>query len=265
MIRRFGSSPKPVVARALEHLAVRRRRRPREPVADAVVAGEVRGRLGGGDEVVAGQPVLDRARQLALPHLGAELRGELDRRVERPRVTPGSIPSASFSSFGTPIRRPVRSSAVRELDRLGQVDGRRVARVAAGDDASRGSAQSRTVFATGPIWSRLDAKATIAVARDGAVGRAQADVAAERRRLLDRAAGVGAERPRREAGRDRGRRAAARAAGHARRGPTGCATGRRPSSRSTSPSRTRPCSSCRAAAARAALQRAATVESKTGT
>ncbi len=51
-----------------------------------------------------------------------------------------------------------------------------------------------------------------AVARDAAVGRLEADDAAQRRRLADRAAGVGAERDRREAGRDRDRRAAARSA-----------------------------------------------------
>ena len=50
-----------------------------QAVADAVVAGEVRRGLGGGDQVVAGHPVLDRARQGRLPHLGAELAAELDR------------------------------------------------------------------------------------------------------------------------------------------------------------------------------------------
>src|SRR5262249_11620155 len=49
-----------------------------------------------------------------------------------------------------------------------------------------------------------------------AVRGAEADVAAERRRLLDRAAGVGAERPRGQAGADRCRGASARAARRAR-------------------------------------------------
>src|SRR5207247_2141403 len=52
-----------------------------------------------------------------------------------------------------------------------------------------------------------------AVARDRAVGRAQADDPAERGRLFDRAARVGAERPRGEAGGDRRGRATGRAAG----------------------------------------------------
>ena len=51
-----------------------------------------------------------------------------------------------------------------------------------------------------------------AVARDAAVGRLEADDAAERARLADRAAGVGAERDRRQAGRHRDRGAAARPA-----------------------------------------------------
>ena len=41
-------------------------------VADAVVAGEVRRRLGGSDQVVAGEPVLDGLRQRTLTHFGAE-------------------------------------------------------------------------------------------------------------------------------------------------------------------------------------------------
>src|SRR5207244_11198537 len=49
-----------------------------------------------------------------------------------------------------------------------------------------------------------------------AVGRREAGGAADRRRLLDRAARVGAERPRSEAGAHGRGRAAARAAGHAR-------------------------------------------------
>ena len=54
-----------------------------------------------------------------------------------------------------------------------------------------------------------------AVARDRAVGRFQPDDAAQRRRLADRAAGVGAERPRGQAGGDGGGAAAGGAAGHA--------------------------------------------------
>ncbi len=160
--------------------------------------------------------------------------------------TPGSIPSASFSSRGTPIAHALQVLAPRAA-RTGrvQLDRGRVALVASGDDrveerAVADGARDR------PDLVEARREGDDAVARDGAVGRAQADVAAERRRLLDRAARVGAERPRGEARGHGRRRAAARAAGHARRGPTGCASARRRSSRSRSPSRTRPCSSCRA-------------------
>ena len=53
-----------------------------------------------------------------------------------------------------------------------------------------------------------------APARAAAVGRLQPDDAAERRRLADRAAGVGAGAARHHVGRDHGRRAARRAARH---------------------------------------------------
>src|SRR2546421_3833184 len=73
--------------------------------------------------------------------------------------TPDSIPSASFSSFGTPTRRPLRSSA------SGSSTGGTSTVVES--HSSRplmipySSALSRTVLVTGPTWSRLDAKATI--------------------------------------------------------------------------------------------------------
>ena len=71
------------VARLLVHLANVGSVDP-QPVADAVVPGQVRGSLGGSHEVVAGEPELDRAREARLPHLGAELAAELDRPVDRP-------------------------------------------------------------------------------------------------------------------------------------------------------------------------------------
>ena len=104
-----------------------------------------------------------------------------------------------------------------------------------------------------------------AVARHAAVGRLQADDAAQRRRLTDRSAGVGAERQRRHARRHRRRRSAARCRPACGRAPTGCAPGRTPSSRSTSPSRTRRSWSCRRSTAPAASRRATTVASYGGT
>ena len=116
------------VARPLDHLVVAVGV-DAEPVADAVVAGEVRGRLGGSDQVVAGEPVLDRARQLALPTSAPRSRAS-SIALWTAAATPGSIPSASFISFGTPIRRPFRLSPSGELD-LRDVDGGRVGGVAA--------------------------------------------------------------------------------------------------------------------------------------
>ena len=89
-----------------------------------------------------------------------------------------------------------------------------------------------------------------AVARDAAVGGLEPGEVGQRRRLADRAAGVGAGGGRREAGRDRRGRAARGAARARASGPRGCAPGRSSWSRSTSPSRTRPCWSCRAAPCR---------------
>ena len=156
------------------------------------------------------------------------------------------MPSASFSSFGTPTLQALEVLGLRDRDRLRQLDRRRVGRVAAGDDLVEARA----------VADGLRDRADLVEARgegddpgaaDRAVGGPQADEAAERRRLLDRAARVGAERPRaparrrpRPPSRPTSRRGRAR-------GPTGCGSGRRPSSRWTSPSRTRPCSSCRAA------------------
>ena len=89
--------------------------------------------------------------------------------------------------------------------------------------ASRGSAPAITLERQRRVAHRAGDRPDLverggegdqAVARHPAVGRLEPDHAAERRRLADRAAGVGAERQRHAAGRHRRRRAAARAAGH---------------------------------------------------
>ena len=124
------------------------------------------------------------------------------------------MPSVSFSSLGMPMRRPLRSSRVGQRDRLGQLDRGRVAGIAAGDD----------LVEPGVVADGLRHRADLVEARregddpvpaDRAVGGPQADDPAERGGLLDRAAGVGAERPRRQPAGDRGRGAAGRAAGDA--------------------------------------------------
>ena len=112
------------------------------------------------------------------------------------------------------MRMPLRSSASGIGHGLRELDRRRVAGVAAGDRP----VEARAV-ADG-LRDRADLvearrEGDDAVARDRAVGRAQADEAAERRGLLDRPARVGAEAPRGEPACDRGGGAAGRAAGHA--------------------------------------------------
>ena len=73
-------------------------------------------------------------------------------------MTPGSIPSASFISFGTPIRSPFRlspsGSSTAGTSTVVESAGSRPEMI------SYSRAQSRTFFATGPTWSRLEAKAT---------------------------------------------------------------------------------------------------------
>ena len=69
----LGLVAEALVAGALVHLDQALRVLGAVAVADAVVAGQVRGGLGRGDQVVAGESVLDRERQRALLDLGAEL------------------------------------------------------------------------------------------------------------------------------------------------------------------------------------------------
>ena len=127
------------------------------------------------------------------------------------------------------------------------------------------SAASRTVRAHGAGLVEAAGQRDQAVAGDPAVGRLHADRAGDGAGLADRAAGVGADRQRRL---ERGhapppsRRRSRRGCG---RGPTGCGSGRRRSARSRSPSRTRPCWSCRGSAARPPCSRATTVASYGGT
>src|SRR5262249_12534152 len=178
-------------------------------VADAVVAGEVRGRFGGGDQVVAGQAEVDRARQAALLELRTELPCLLERRVH-------GFGDAGLDAFGLVQllgnADPEASEVLGlgQLDRLRALDGGRVARVAPGDDPVEQRAVA-DCLRVGADLVEAGGEGDDPVAADGAVRRAQADDAAERGRLLDRAAGVRPERPRREARGD-GRRRPARGA-----------------------------------------------------
>ena len=128
MMRRFGSSPKPA-SRVRSTISSYVSAVGSQAVAHAVVAREVRRGLGRRDEVVAGEPVLDGARQLALVDLGAELRGEVDR-------APHGVGDARLDALGlVHLARHADADAVeprpRADDDLRDVDRGRVARVAA--------------------------------------------------------------------------------------------------------------------------------------
>ena len=135
----------------------------------------------------------------------------------------------------------------RQRDRLGQADRGRVARVLADHRAEQQRGVGDVAGQRAGLVQR-GGEGDHPVARDRAVGGLHPDDPAQRGGLADRAAGVGADRPRREA-RGHGGGAAARGAARARAcGPTGSAWGRRRSARWRSPSRTRPGWSCPAPA-----------------
>ena len=236
-MRRLTSAPKPCVARLRVHLQQVARAVGAEAVADAVVAGEVARRLGGRDQVVGG----DAVRRVREPHRldrRAELAREVERRLERVQDA-GLDPLAGQLLRHAEADARCRSVAVGSAHRLGQAERGRVARVGARHRAE----QQRGVGGVARERARLverRGERDHPVARDRAVGGLEADDAAQRRGLADRAAGVGPDRPRhgarpppRRPSRPTSRRARAS-------GPTGSASGRRRSSRSRSPSRTRP-------------------------
>ena len=253
MMRRFTSAPKPA-ARVRWYISSRLPPRVgAQAVADAVVAREVRARLGGGDQVVGRDRVL-----------GVRQRDRLDRRRRAARASRTAARTAASTSGCMPSTKYSRGSADAQPARRPPPSARGVARHRprrpTSSRAGRGRrsprarcAQSAHVARERPDLIERRRVGDDAVAADAAVGRLEADDAAERRRLADRAAGVGAERAealaarrRRPPSRPTSRRArASRSHGIARR-----AVGR--SSRSTSPSRTRRSWSCRRAPRRLA-------------
>ena len=158
-----------------------------------------------------------RVRQPARLDRRAELAREVERRAGSCASTPGSMPSP-VSSSGTPRRMPFRSVARRQRDRLGQAERGRVRRVAALHRAQQQRGVG-DVARERPGLVERGGEGDHPVAADRAVGGLEADDPAQRGGLADRAAGVGADRPRREAGGDGGGAAAARAAGDARAVP----------------------------------------------
>ena len=171
---------------------------------------------------------------------------QLQRLVEH-SPTPSSTPSAlDPSSAGTPKRSPFRSVRV----------GSRTSSGRPSEVESQGSCPTMCEQQRG-VGDRARQRTALVerrrerdhpVTRDRAIRRLQADDAAQRRRLADRAARCPSRSPTARAPPQRLppiRRSSRRARA---RGPTGCARCRNRSSRSTSPSRTRPCSSCRSSA-----------------
>ena len=187
-----------------------------QPVAHTVVAREVRRRLGRRDEVVAGDAVVDGPRERAFLHARAEGLGQLERLVHRRRDA-RLDPVHPVHLLGHADPQALEVFRRRELDRR-HVDGRRVVLVAAGDDRVEVRAVANVPRDRTDLVERRR-EGDDAVARHRAVRRPQAHVTAERRRLLDRAAGVGPQRPRRKTRRDGGGAAAARAARNACRVP----------------------------------------------
>ena len=154
-----------------------------------------------------------------------------------------------------PMRRPsTPSCSVGGDRRRGQRDRRRVGRVVAADDLDDegGVGDGRRERAD---LVEAAGEGDEPVAADDAVRRLDPDDAAQGGRLADRPAGVAAEADGGEPGGDgrrRCRRSTRRAPGSGR---AGCASGRTPSSRCSSPSRTRRGWSCRRAPRRRRARR----------
>ena len=209
-MRRLTSSPKPSW-RVCSYRLVRSPLPLRMAVADAVVAGQVRARLGRGQDVVGRQAVA-RVRQRRIDDLAAELLDPLERRLEH-------LAHAVLDALAGQLGRHAELEATQVCAR-GQVDvarvaeGRTVARVAA-DHVAQQQRGVRHVAREGPALVERRRERDHPVARHAAVGRLQPDQSAERRGLADRAAGVGADRPRHQAGGDGRGAAARRPAGHA--------------------------------------------------
>ena len=123
---------KACIAGLLDHLTIRPGLQTRA-VAYAVVPGKVRGGFRRSDQVIARHAVVERERQIALADLGAELAGRFDRGLERGAYAgfdPGQVPDLLWD----PDSQTGQTLGRWQLDRLRQLDGRRVVDVASRDD-----------------------------------------------------------------------------------------------------------------------------------
>ena len=186
-----------------------------QPVAHAVVAGQVRRRLGGRNEVVGREAVAELGYRDLL-HLGAGPgqgvgrllhpghhigRATATRSRQRPTRTP-SAPSCTWARAGSGME-------VNEVLSSGSCPA----------TTSKSNAASSTEIGKGPDLVQRAGEGDESVARDPAIGRLHPHDTTERRRLADRPSGVGAQAERCEARRHGGGRAAAAAAGHLARVP----------------------------------------------
>ena len=209
MMRRFTSGPKPSAAGPRVH-RLRVGAVDPQPVAHAVVARQVRGRLGGGDDVVGGQPE-QKLGDRDLVDLGTGCRqrlagGEDDLtglRGARQEVLDDPHPQA-------------RHAVVERLEQAGcgPLQRGRVHRVVTGDDLEAyGRVGDRR--REGPDLVERARKGDQPVARDDAVGGFHPDDPAQRGWLADRAARVAAEGEGHHSGCHRRRASARGAARHA--------------------------------------------------
>ena len=159
MIRRLTSAPKPCGAGLLVHLdqvvGV-----DAQPVADAVVAGQVRGGLGRGDHVVGGDPVR-RVRQLGLGDLAAELLDQRQRPLEDLAHAGLDPLRLAASSFGHAEAQALEVLAARAARCRPRSRPRSSRRGRGPRSAASSSAASVTSRVSGPHWSSEEAKAII--------------------------------------------------------------------------------------------------------
>ncbi len=174
--------------------------------AHAVVTGEVRGRLRRREHVVGRDPVA-RVGQLGVGDVGAQLLAEGEGPLEHlahPRLDPlgigGELPRHPDPEAAQVLARRHRHAAL---------DAGR-GRVAGIAPDHRAEQQGRVGHVTGerPALVERRGEGDHPRAGDRSVGGLEPDDAAERRRLADRAAGVGADRTRSQASRHGGGRSA---------------------------------------------------------
>ena len=206
MIRRLTSAPKPAARVAPVHRHQVAVAVDPQSVANAVEARQVRRRLGRRDQVIGRQRVW-RVRKPARLDRGAEALGE-------PRASPRSSPAR---------RARCRPLGADQLLGHAESDARAGPRAAGSVDRARGTRPKSSRAGSWPTMCRSSSAASVDVARErtrlverrgerdhpvaraGSVRRLHPDDPAQRGRLADRAAGVGADRPGRQTGGDGGR------------------------------------------------------------